>query len=270
LDHYKDFEEIKTCFRSYGYQTRPEGYLVVNYDDLGLREMFQDYPNSILTYGMDRRADFWATDIRLSHYSADYRLFHKKQFLGNVHLELPGIHNVSNSLASLSLLIALGLDINKLIPAMAEFRGTGRRLEVKLNTQQLLVVDDYAHHPTEIRASLRALKAYGKPLTVVFQPHRFSRIRGLLHEFATAFYDADQLILTDIYGAGETEDGGLKIQDVLEAIQRSGHPNATFIQKAGLLNKLEPAGRPGGELFAFLGAGDIGEVADAFSIRFKG
>jgi UDP-N-acetylmuramate--alanine ligase len=269
LDHYRDFEDIKACFRSYGSQTRPEGFLVLNDDDEALMEIFKDYPHSRATYGFQHRADFWAQDIQLFPDSSQYRLFLHDQNLGTVRLRIPGLHNISNSLAAFALLISMGLDPEGLIQRISDFRGTGRRLEVKLETPRLLVVDDYAHHPTEIQASLRALKNYGRRLTVIFQPHRFSRIKGLLQEFGNAFKDADRLILTDIYGAGEKDDKKISAHEVLETVKLSGHKNASFLKQEEILKTLKPTDIPEGELFAFLGAGDIGEIANAFAIRFK-
>ncbi len=269
LDHYRDFDEIKACFRSYGNQTRPEGFLVINDDEAELKGLFADYKRPLVTYGFQHSADFWAHDIRLFPYSSQYRLYHREQCLGTVNLSVPGIHNISNSLAAFSLLLSLGLEPELLLPKITGFRGTGRRLEVKLETSKILVIDDYAHHPTEIRASLKALKNYGRMMTVIFQPHRFSRIKGLLKDFGPSFKDADRLIVTDIYGAGEENDQKVSPQEVLETVRASGHKNVSFIRREELLTMLQLTEAPQGDLFAFIGAGDIEEIANAFAVRFK-
>jgi len=270
LDHYKDFDDIKACFKSYGYQTRPEGTLVINDDDQELKGLFLGYPHPLVSYGFQHTADFWAHDIHLFPYSSNYRLYHHDRPLGTVHLSVPGIHNISNSLAALALLISLGVEPELLMQKLADFKGTGRRLEVKLETSRLLVVDDYAHHPTEIKASLKALRNYGRMMTVIFQPHRFSRIKGLLKDFGPSFQDADRLIVTDIYGAGEQDDPLTSAETFLETVRLSGHRNVSFIKREELLKSLTPTEAPQGDLFAFIGAGDIEEIANAFAVRFKG
>jgi len=194
LEHYNDFEEIKTCFKTYGFQTRAGGHLVLNADDAILTDLFKEYPHSKITYAINQKADFQAIDITLSENNSIYTLRRFGKTLGKVNLSVPGLHNVSNSLAALALLISLGFPVEGMIKALSEFKGTGRRLEVKLKTPKLLVVDDYAHHPTEIRASLDVLKNYGSRVTVIFQPHRFSRTKHLLQDLSTSFGDADQLV----------------------------------------------------------------------------
>jgi UDP-N-acetylmuramate--alanine ligase len=268
LDHYRDFEDIKACFRTYGGQTRPEGFLVINSDDGGLAELFASSERRVVTYGTNRRADFRALEVRLGVERSSFRLYEHGRELAQVRLSVPGIHNVSNALAASALLIRMGYRPEEVIGYLADFRGTGRRLEVKLKTRRVMVVDDYAHHPTEIQASLRALKRYGRPLTVIFQPHRYSRTRTLLNDFGPSFHDADRLILTDIYSAGEQTGADISAEEVLKAVRHTGHQNAAFIRREALLEELNLAD-PKGEIFAFLGAGDIGEIANAFAIRFK-
>ncbi len=269
LDHYKDFEEIKACFKDYGSQTREGGLLLINHDDEELLKLFTDYSKPLITYGFSHQADFWAHDIHLDSKSSEYSLYRSQKKLGRIKLGMPGLHNVSNSIAALALVIAFGSSPDEVIARMADFKGTGRRLEVKLETSDLLVVDDYAHHPTEIQASLRALKSYGKKVTAVFQPHRFSRIRNMLEEFGSSFADADRIVVTDIYGAGEMNNEKISAREMLKTIRRHGHNNASFIEKNNLLNALKPSEAPEGELFAFMGAGDISEIADAFAVRFR-
>jgi UDP-N-acetylmuramate--alanine ligase len=269
LDHYENLDEIKSCFQEYGNNTRAGGFLIINSEDHHLRKLFKETQSKVVTFGYSHEADFWAHKIQLGPSSSTFDLFHHEEFLGAVTLHISGLHNVSNALASLAMLISLGANKEQIIEAIKDFKGTSRRLEVKLDTEELLVVDDYAHHPSEIRASLLALGRWNRKITAVFQPHRFSRVEGLLDEFATSFKDADRLILTDVYGAGEVGDGEESVSKILESIRNSGHPNVSFVDRNSLIKQLEPSRDPRGEVFAFLGAGDIGEVADAFAIKFK-
>jgi len=232
-------DEIKSCFRQYGNNTRAGGFLVINSEDHHLKELFQNTKSQVVTFGFSHEADFWAHKIQLSSSGSTFELFRHDEFLGAVTLRLSGLHNISNALASLALLISLGADRKRIIEVINDFRGTSRRLEVKLETQELLVVDDYAHHPSEIRASLMALGQWNRKITAVFQPHRFSRVEGLLDEFATSFKDADRLILTDVYGAGEVGDGEESTAKILESIRKSGHPDVSFVERDSLMEQLE-------------------------------
>jgi UDP-N-acetylmuramate--alanine ligase len=152
------------------------------------------------------------------------------------------------------------------LPALAEFKGVRRRLEILIEDKDLLVVDDYAHHPTEVQASIRSLKALGRPLTVIFQPHRFTRTQMMAETFSHCFSGADRVWITDIYAADEKPLSAVSSQLILDAVRSGSHPNAEGLPRQDILRRIESSRIPE-EIIAFLGAGDIGELAHVFRKR---
>jgi UDP-N-acetylmuramate--alanine ligase len=178
------------------------------------------------------------------------------------------MHNVSNALAALTLLVQLGVEPYDAAPVLERFSGARRRLEIKWGSPEMLVIDDYAHHPTEVLASIRALRQTGRRVTVIFQPHRFSRTRYFFKEFGRAFGEAHEVVLTDIYGAGESNEDNINVRCIYDQVLAAGHTNVHVIARNQILNYLLSRPRMQG-IFAFIGAGDIGELADELANRFK-
>jgi len=159
------------------------------------------------------------------------------------------------------------VDLAEAASALSRFRGARRRLEVKFESPELMVIDDYGHHPTEVRASINALRQRNRHLTVIFQPHRFTRTRYFYKEFGRAFSGADEVVLTDIYSAGEKNLENVDVKCIVDEAVASGHPAVRMVSRAQILNYLfqkQPSG-----IVAFIGAGDIGELADEFASRLK-
>jgi UDP-N-acetylmuramate--alanine ligase len=178
---------------------------------------------------------------------------------------VPGIHNVSNALAAIAIGVELDVPVDLIRKALAAFTGVERRFHLRGETNGIMVVDDYGHHPTEIRATLAAAKQ-GWPerrLVVLFQPHRYTRTRDLFEEFTTAFRDADYLFLTEIYAAGESTIPGISGAKLAQGIRTAGHPPLTFVeQKDRLVEEVLPQLKPG-DLVLTLGAGDIWKTGPA-------
>ena len=263
LDHYKGLEDIKANFKKFLDNLRKESLIVYSVDCPNLRDVLAGVLLRKISYGFSKSAEFSAVDVKLSGLSSTYRLVHLGQALARVELNIPGLHNVINSLGAIALLTSMGVPTEMILKYLPEFRGAARRLQVKFNEPGLLVVDDYAHHPTEVQATLAALKACGRKLTCVFQPHRYSRAFSLAKAFGSAFDFADRLILTEIYGAGETNVGGIDSSIIESAVVNSGHPRILRMPKEKVIDYLRTNPIPN-EIVAFLGAGDITEVADRF------
>ncbi len=266
LDHadfYIDLADVKSKFLKFLENLGPESTVVYSSDCPNLSEVISRKSIKIVSYGLKTPADFSATDIRFHGLSLSYELLHKGEKLGTVVLSIPGRHNVLNSLGAIALLYTMGLPLDDILKHLPKFLGARRRLEQKWDEQGLLVVDDYAHHPTEVEASLSALKASGRKVTCIFQPHRYSRAISLAKTFGSSFASADRVILTEIYSAGEINTFGVDSSIIYNAVTDTGHPDIHRIPKEEvieyLLNHLEP-----NEIIAFLGAGDITEVADLF------
>lgn len=268
LDHYKDLDELKSSFRKFLSQPRDPGLVIYSGDDPVLRELVPESGRPSLAYGLSSLADYVAENIRESAYGSEFDLMEHGFFVMPIKLSIPGMHNISNALGAIALLGLLGMDPETLAPALARFRGARRRLEVKWSSAELMVIDDYAHHPTEVRASIRALRSTGKHVTVIFQPHRYSRTLHFYKQFGRAFEGADELILTDIYSAGESNTSQISVDWIYRQVIESGHKHARIIPKKEILSDLLARPHLQG-VVAFLGAGDIGDLADEFANRLK-
>ena len=269
IDHYHGLEDLKDSFERFLSHLRNPGLVVYSEDDPVLKELVLKSGRPQISFGLSPSADFSARNIRMTDYGSEFDLYEYGLFSIPIKLSVPGMHNIANALAALSVFAQLGLDMDSIPPYFFKFRGARRRLEIKWSSKDCTVIDDYAHHPTEVRASIRALRRTGQRLTVVFQPHRFSRTGYFFKQFGQAFGEADEVILTDIYGAGESNTEQIDVRWIYDEVVASGHPRVHILEKHEILEYLllNPSRRSG--TIAFLGAGDIGELADEFANRFK-
>jgi UDP-N-acetylmuramate--alanine ligase len=263
LDHYGSMERINESFLEFINKVPFYGLAVVCSDDERLRGLFPRIVKRYQTYGLQEREgggpDFKATDISLKQWGAEFRAHFRGRNLGPFRLSVPGIHNVSNALAAIAIGVELDVPVDLIRKALAAFTGVERRFHLRGEAGGIMVVDDYGHHPTEIKATLAAAKQgwEDRRLVVLFQPHRYSRSRDCAEEFAHAFDQADLLFMTEIYAAGEQPIPGVSGAKLAESVRAAGHPGVTFVaQKETLpdhvLQQLKP-----GDLVITLGAGDI-------------
>jgi len=268
MDHYRDRQHLRTSFETFLGNMRNPGLVIYSTDDPETSRIVAGRRGPSLGFGLAERSDYAAIHPEVRGFGMEYELYEMGFYSGQVRLSVPGLHNVTNSLAAIAVLIQLGLDLDEILEALERFRGARRRLEVKWKSEDLMIVDDYAHHPTEVRASLRALAGLGRHLTVIFQPHRFSRTKYFLRDFAQAFGHADELILTDIYSAGEANPENMHVGLIYDEVVRAGGPPSRILAKREIVDYLAQRPRQDG-IVAFLGAGDIGETADEFTLRCK-
>ena len=268
LDHYVDLEDLKCCMARFLSNLKNPGLVVYSKQDPVLRELIPASGRPSLSFGLTPEADIHAEKIRLEGFHSEFELFHEGFFVSKVLLSVPGLHNVLNALGAIAVLLEVGLDLDEILETLFRFHGARRRLEVKLDINNMIVIDDYAHHPAEVVASLGALSRLGKNLTVVFQPHRFSRTRYLGPQFGQAFGEAHELILTEIYGAGEENPENVTSELIYQSVRKANHPSVKMVPKAQVIDYLLSGNSREG-VIAFLGAGDIGEVADEFARRVK-
>ena len=266
LDYYKDLEHIKQTFSEFIDKIPGNGHLIVNYDNENIKSILNSVKCNIISYGVnDSNAEFSARNIIFDDQGcASYNLIHNKKILCKIKLGVPGIHNVSNSLAAIATGITLGCSINAIKNALKKFTGTHRRFELKGIVNNVKVIDDYAHHPTEIIATLKAAKncSYGK-LWCIFQPHTYTRTISLIDNFSQAFTLADHVIITDIYAAREKDTGIINSQTLTEKIN-SVYSNAIYIKDfQSIVAFLESKAQPG-DLILTMGAGNIYEVGELF------
>jgi UDP-N-acetylmuramate--alanine ligase len=269
LDHYGSMERIYESFLEFINKVPFYGLAVLCADDHRLRGLFPNIVKRYYTYGLSESdgatPDFRATDIVAKQGGSEFRAFFRTRNLGPFRLAVPGIHNVSNALAAIAIGVELDVPVDLIRKALAAFTGVERRFHIRGESNGVMVVDDYGHHPTEIKATLAAAKQ-GWPerrLVVLFQPHRYTRTRDLLEDFSKAFQDADRLFLTEIYAASESPIPGVSGARLAEAIRAVGHPPVTFVErKDQLTDQVLPQLKPG-DLVITLGAGDIWKTGPA-------
>ena len=266
LNHYDTFDRIVEAFEQYVSQIRPGGLLIGCADDPIVRERLR-HPGRIL-YGFDPTAEVTADWIRPTGSGSIFRAAYNGRPLGTFTLRVPGRHNVLNALAVVTLGLVLDLPLSTIREALAGFEGTGRRYQVTNLPSDIRVVEDYAHHPSEIRATLAADDISDRHRLVVFQPHRFSRTHSLEQEFTTCFNKADGIIITDIYAAYEPPIPGVSGERLAGLIRAMGHPCVRYVPKGDLSTFVSRIARPGDTIF-FLGAGDIGDVCHDVAARLR-
>lgn len=264
LEHYDgDFEKLKKAYAQFLSQVKPEGKAVVCGDDPHIRAMIPGLRCQVVTFGMGEGCDYTASELELGDRKVSFTVRHKGDKLGEIKLSVPGKHNVYNALATLITCLESGLAFEQVAEAITEFRGAKRRFQVMGEVNGILVVDDYAHHPTEIEATISAAKATGKRIVAVFQPQRYTRTFFLLDAFSRAFPEADEVVITDIYSpAGEAQIEGISAARLTELIRQNSNANTRYFpSKEEVLAYLKDHVQSG-DLVITMGAGDIWKVAD--------
>lgn len=258
LDHYGSLENIKAAFRTFLAQLPENGKAVVCLDDPNTRDVLGGLKAPLTTYGFDGRAEYTLGEISLNGHRTRGEVYHRGRHLGSLELFVPGRHNLLNALAVVALARWLGLDFAQVAGALKEFRGVGRRFQFVGETKGIRVFDDYAHHPTEIKATLQAARTLHPPRVVaVFQPHRYTRTALLNERFGDAFKDADVIVMTEIYSAGEPPLEGVTTRLIIDAVHKyDGRPVSYCPTLEETVRHLGDIVRPG-DLVLTLGAGNI-------------
>jgi UDP-N-acetylmuramate--alanine ligase len=263
LDFYKGIEEIKESFLCFLEKIPFFGLAVLCLDHPNIQSLLPRLKKRFATYGLTTQADFQAKEIAFEGLSTSFDVVHQRQGIGRLSLRMPGIHNVYNALATLATAFELDIPFRVVQETLRDFSGIQRRFQIKGEKKGILIVDDYGHHPVEIMATLKAARTgWEKRIIAVFQPHRYTRTQALFKDFLAAFYDADVLILTDIYPAGEDRIEGVESQALFEGLREYGHKDVSYLPDKGeivehLLCILSP-----GDLVITLGAGDIWQVSE--------
>jgi len=265
-----DFANLKKAYAAFLNQIKPGGMAVICLDDPHLKELMPSIKAKTITYGMGPEADFHAEDVMLGDRKSSFVLCRGAERLGRVELSIPGRHNVLNALAAIITCLEAGVPLAEIIRSIKLFRGAKRRFQVLGEAGGILVIDDYAHHPTEIEATIAAARSTGKRIIAVFQPQRYTRTYFLLEQFSRAFYGADEVLITDIYSpAGEKRIEGVTSARLVELIRQNSNPNVRLVPTKEevlqeLLNRVKP-----GDLVLTMGAGDIWKTAEALSGELK-
>jgi len=270
LDHYRDLAHIQETFLEFINRIPFYGVAVLCLDDPHIPALLPRIEKRVLTYGLNPQADIQASDIRFGGTSCVFCLSLHRSRLGDVFLPLPGLHNVLNALAAAGVGLELEVPFPKIQEALKGFAGVQRRFQVKATIDDITVVDDYAHHPSEIRATLKAAKSsWGKRLLVIFQPHRYSRTQHLYEDFLTAFHEADTLFVMDIYGAGEDPIPEVSGQALCKSIRQAGHRDVHYVGRRGDLVQEVMKRLVAGDVVLTLGAGDVWKVGEELIERLE-
>lgn len=264
LDFYKDLDDIKNVFLSFIDRIPFYGLVVVCLDDEAVQDLIPKIRKRIITYGLSPQADLQARNIASKELASRFEVLHKGNPLGKITLCLPGEHNVKNALASVAIGLELGIEFNTIKVALEKAEGVQRRLEVKGDARAMTIIDDYGHHPTEIKTTLAALSQGwpGRRKIVVFQPHRYSRTKALFDDFARSFYLADVLLVMPIYAASEQPIEGVDSRLLCDSIQAHGHKEVHFVDgKQAAVELLTDIASPA-DVVLTLGAGDVYRVGE--------
>jgi UDP-N-acetylmuramate--alanine ligase len=262
LDFYKDIDEIKAAFLTFLNKVPFYGLDIICIDNANIQGLIPLLKRRYMTYGLSKQADLRADGVKFDGIRTTFKVIYKGYELGTINLALPGIHNVVNALAACGVAIELDIPFTTITEALKTFSGIHRRLEVKWDGD-IRLIDDYGHHPTEIKATLAAVRRMsGGKIIVAFQPHRYTRTKALMDEFTTSFNEADILIVTEIYAASEEKIEGISGMLLSEKIRASGHKNVLFAAtKEEVADKILEITQPG-DLVVTLGAGDINKICD--------
>ena len=263
MDFFKDLEDIKHSFHLFASQTAPDGLIIINGDMEHTDDILKDLPQKAITFGLNGDNDYTATDISFDKEgNGSYQLVVDGENMGPVSLKVKGRHNIMNSLAAIACARALGLPMQQILTGLLSFGGTHRRFEYKGNIGDVIVIDDYAHHPTEIKATLTAAREYPHDeLWVVFQPHTYTRTKAFLHQFAEVLTLADHVVLADIYAAREPDTGMVSSRDIVNLLKEAG-TDVYYFPTFGEIEDFLLSQVKGHDLLITMGAGDVVNIGE--------
>ena len=270
LDHYTSIQEIRDAFTEFVNKVPFYGAVILCLDDDNIKEVIGQIRRRVVTYGMVPQADLTISVATCGHLSSTFKLRHHGAELGEFRVNVPGLHNVLNATAAVAVGMELEIPIEQIREGLSQFNGVGRRFEQKGQAQGVTVVDDYGHHPTEIRATLAAARQcdFGRVI-VIFQPHRYTRTMHLMDDFARSFHKADLLYVLDIYAASEAPIEGVTSEALVERLRHFGHRSVTY---AGTIDNavlaVLPELRPG-DLVLTLGAGNVWQAGEKILSRLQ-
>ncbi len=264
LDTYKDLDDIKSAFIEFANKVPFYGFVVLCLDEPALQDIIPHINKKILTYGLTAQADIRAVDISHNSFASSFTVKYKGEELGRISLKIPGVHNVKNSLVAVTIAKELGIEFDVIKKALESFSGVYRRFETKYD-KEILVIDDYAHHPTETSATLAGIRSgWDRRLVVVFQPHLYSRTRDFYQEFGRSFLNTDVFICTDVYPAREEPIEGVSGKLIAEITKKFGHKNVIYVPDKNNVPKVLMDIKKEGDIIVTMGAGDIWKYGEKF------
>ncbi len=270
LDHYPSLEAIRAAFIEFVNKVPFYGAAIICLDDANAQGILPEIRRRTITYGTTSQADIEALDIGCGHFASDFRLRYRANDLGRFHLGIPGRHNVLNAMAAIAVAMELEVKPDTIREALATFSGVDRRFQVRGKERGITVVDDYGHHPTEIRATLDGARLCGfRRVHVLFQPHRYTRTFHLMDEFARAFHQADNVFILDIYAASEKPIPGVTAESLVERIRQFGHRGVEHVATIDRGVDALLAVAQDGDLVLTLGAGSVWQAGEKALARLR-
>jgi len=270
LDCYDDMDDLRSAFLEYINRVPFYGTAVVSADDENLARLIPQITRPLVTFGFSKNADYRAVDLEHQPAQTSFTVVHRGESLGRISIQLPGRYNVANALAAVASATELDVPFSTIADCLSKFRGVARRFEIVGEVNDILLVDDYAHHPTELQAVISTAKeTYGRRLIVVFQPHLFSRTRDFVDQFARVLAEADHCILTAIYPAREAPIEGVTSDLIRKAAARNGDNHFTYVgTKENALDEIDRIVKPG-DLVMTIGAGSITHIRQQILERLR-
>ena len=270
LDCYRDLEDIKDTFVEFANKVPFFGSVILCMDEPEVRDLEPRIKRPVVPYGLHLPEGLTARDIKYERTSSTFTVYLKNKELSEVTINIPGEHNVKNTLAAIAVGLEMDVDFPIIRKALSRFSGVRRRFEIKGEAKGILVVDDYGHHPTEIRATLQAARqGWNRRIVAVFQPHLYTRTRDFYQDFGRVFLESDVLRVIDIYPAREKPIEGVTGELVSNAAREAGHQDASFCPTPDVISELEKICQEGDMVITF-GAGDIGHIANELFERLGG
>ena len=270
LDHYGDLDAVKSAFVDFANRVPFYGLVVACLDHPNVQDVLPEVDKRVVTYGLSAQADFRAKNPVFSGLSVGFEVEHRGEGLGHFEVRMPGIHNVLNALATIAVADELQVPHDEVRHALQTFEGVQRRFTVVGEVNEITIVDDYGHHPSEVQVTLEAAqRAFGRRLVVAFQPHRYTRTRDSFDELTRAFNRADVVLISDVYAAGEDPIEGADSEHLVQAIAAHGHRDVTWVPfREDLTDAIVERARPG-DVVITLGAGDITKTAPELLRRLR-
>ncbi|HHY71158.1 MAG TPA: UDP-N-acetylmuramate--L-alanine ligase [Thermoanaerobacterales bacterium] len=269
MDYYKDMDTMKKAFKTFAGNVKKDGFIILGNDNKHVREMIKDIDKEYYTFGMNYPSDFMPKNIRMDGLVTHFDIYFREELLGEIQLNVPGLHNIFNATAAIAVGNRIGISVEGMIEAIKTFQGVQRRFQIIGDVGGIKVIDDYAHHPTEIRATLKAARSLSpRKIYAIFQPHRYTRTQLLAKEFGTAFIDADEVIITSIYSAGEKPINGVSETLIIDSVQKNGKKVVFVEKKEDIVDYIIDEVMPGDYILT-IGAGDVSDTAYSIVDKLK-
>lgn len=271
MDHYGSEENIYKAFKQFLANMKTGGKAILCIDNAKVQKLAGETEKEVITYAIENpQADYTARDITYDVNGTGYKLYYKNEFLTDVRLIVPGRHNVLNSLGAFSAAREMGIAAEDILRSLAKFGGAKRRFETKGKVNGVWVVDDYAHHPTEIKVTLQAAKqTRPQRLICIFQPHRYTRTQLLFNDFCNCFAECDEIILTDIYSAGEDKIEGISSKVLAEGVENALGKKVVYLPALEDVNNYLNGHVQNGDLVMTVGAGDVYKVGEKLVMEME-